>query len=111
MGSIHVLFTSKVSITLPNCKKNTGISVQCYYIVWQNFTYKIQWLIPFPVILVWTISTSSILDFEEGSHWGKWQKTTVTCLSDTAENFLKLEDDNEDKHCLEIALLAWTFGK
>lgn len=33
-------------------------------IAWQNFTYKMQLLIHFPEILVWAVSTSSILDFD-----------------------------------------------
>jgi len=36
---------------------------------------------------------------------------TLTSLSVTAENFLKLEDDSQEKHSLEISWWASTFRK
>lgn len=67
-----------------------------------------------------SFSCNFSLDYFHFKHFRFWRRVTlrkmtknhmVTSLSGTAENFLKLEDDNKDKHRFEIALWAWTFRK
>lgn len=58
-------------------------------IAWQNFMYKIQLLIHFPEILVWAVSTSSILDFDN-SRRKKGQ---------TKENDKTWDSNKSVRHC------------